>query len=120
MTKLKPEMEIVYIESHLVDKTKVISINKENGTAKLANGIVLNREILKKGYFKRAGIRSNARAYIYEEGSEGYNIYEAYINRIRLKSLLPTLKKAIETKDLISDQGWLRELRGVIEKFIGQ
>lgn len=113
-------MEIVYIESHLVDKTKVISINKENGTAKLANGVVLNREMLKRGYFKRAGIRSNAKAYIYEEGSEGYNIYEAYINRIRLKSLLPTLKKAIETKDLVSDQGWLKELRSVIEKFIGQ
>ena len=51
MTKLKLEMEVVHVEANLIDKTKVIRVDKENGTAVLANGIVLNREILKKGYF---------------------------------------------------------------------
>ena len=120
MTKLKPEMEVVYVETNLIDKTKVVSIDKENGTAKLANGIVLNREILKKGYFKRAGKRSDAKAYLYEKGSEGYKLYEAYINRIQLKNLVPAIKQAIEEKDLFADQGWLKEFRQVIEKYIGQ
>ena len=118
MTKLKPEMEIVYLEANLVDKTKVVSIDKEKGTAKLANGIVLNREILKKGYFKRSGVRSEAKAYLYEEGSEGYKIYEAYINKLKLKNLIPTIKQAIETKNIISDYGWLKEFRTLIEKFV--
>lgn len=120
MTKLKPEMEVVYVESNLIDKTKVVSIDKENGTAKLANGIVLNREILKKGYFKRVGKRSEAKAYLYEKGSEGYKIYEAYINKLQLKNLIPTIKQAIEDKDIIADHGWLKEFRSIIEKYIGQ
>lgn len=120
MTKLKPEMEVVYVENNLVDKTKVVSIDKEKGTAKLFNGIVLNREMLKKGYFKRAGKRSDAKAYLYEEGTEGYKIYESYINRIQLKNLIPAIKQSIEDKDLISDHGWLKEFRSVIAKFIGQ
>lgn len=119
MTKLKPEMEVVYIEPNLVDKTRVISIDKEKGTAKLANGIVLNREILKKGYFKRAGKRSEAKAYIYEKGSEGYKIYEAYSNKIKLKlSLLPKLKLEVDNKDIISDKEWFKELTTLIEKYI--
>ena len=118
--KLKPEMEVVYVESNLVDKTKVVSIDKENGTAKLANGIVLNREILKKGYFKRSGIRSDAKAYLYEEGSEGYKIYEAYVNRVQLLNLIPAIKQKKTKKDISSDQGWLKEFRSIIEKFIGK
>ena len=120
MTKLKPEMEVVYVTPLLVDKSKVGNIDKKNGTATLANGIVLNREILKKGYFKRAGVRSDDKAYLYEKGSEGYEIYEAYINKVRLKNLIPAVKQAIETKDIISDQGWLKEFRSIIEKYIGQ
>lgn len=122
MTKLKPEMEVVYVEANLIDKTKVVSIDKENGTAKLANGIVLNREILKKGYFKRAGKRSEAKAFYYEEGRQylGNQIWEAYKCKVQLKNLVPAIKQAIEEKDLIADQGWLREFRYVIEKFIGQ
>ena len=120
MTKLKPEMEVVYVDGNLIDKTKVVSIDKEKGTANLANGIVLNREILKKGYFKRVGKRSDAKAYIYENGSEGYKLYEAYINRIQLKNLIPAIKQAIESKDIVSDQGWLKEFRSIIEKYIGQ
>ena len=120
MTKLKPEMEVVYVTSLLIDKSKVVSIDKKNGTATLANGIVLNREVLKKGYFKRAGTRSEGKAYLYEPGSEGFKIYEAYINRIQLVNLIPTIKSEIENKDLITDQGWLKEFRSVIEKFIGQ
>lgn len=120
MTKLKPEMEVVYVEANLIDKTKVVSIDKEKGTAKLANGIVLNREILKKGYFKRAGRRSEAKGYLYEPGSEGYKIYEAYINRVQLINLIPAIKQEIEKKDIMVDQGWLKEFRSIIEKFIGQ
>lgn len=120
MTKLKLEMEVVYVEANLIDKTKVIRVDKENGTAVLANGIVLNREILKKGYFKRAGRRSEAKAYLYEPGSEGYKIYEAYINRVQLINLIPAIKQEIEKKDIRVDQGWLKEFRSVIEKFIGQ
>ena len=107
MTKLKPEMEVVYVETNLIDKTKVVSIDKENGTAKLANGIVLNREILKKGYFKRAGRRSEAKAYLYEPG-------------VQLINLIPAIKQEIEKKDIMVDQGWLKEFRSIIEKFIGQ
>ena len=120
MTKLKPEMEVVYVENNLVDKTKVVSIDKGNGTAKLANGIVLNREIIKKGYFKRSGIRSDAKAYLYKEGSEGYKIYEAYVNRVQLIHLIPSIKQEIVKKDIFSDQGWLNEFRSIIEKFIGK
>jgi len=120
MTKLKPEMEVVYVETNLIDKTKVISIDKEKGTAKLANGVVLNREILKKGYFKRAGRRSEAKAYLYEKGSDGFKIYEAYINKVQLKNLIPAIKQAIDIKDIISDQGWLKEFRSIIEKYVGQ
>ena len=129
MTKLKLEMEVVYVEANLIDKTKVIRVDKENGTAVLANGIVLNREILKKGYFKRAGKkgyfkragrRSEAKAYLYEPGSEGYKIYEAYINRVQLINLIPAIKHEIEKKDIMVDQGWLKEFRSIIEKFIGQ
>ncbi len=120
MTKLKPEMEIVYVDTNLVDKTKVVKVDKENGTAVLANGVVLNREILKKGYFKRAGKRSDAKAYLYEPGSEGYKIYEAYINKIQLRNLIPEIKKEIDKKDIMSDQGWLKEFRSIIEKFIGK
>jgi len=120
MTKLKPEMEVVYVTPLLIDKSKVVSIDKENGTATLANGIVLNREILKKGYFKRSGIRSEDKAYIYESGSEGFKVYEAYINRVQLVNLIPTIKKEIESKSIMTDQGWLKEFRSVIEKFIGK
>lgn len=120
MTKLKPEMEVVYVDQNLVDKTRVISIDKEKGTARLANGIVLNREILKKGYFKRAGKRSDAKAYLYKEGTEGYKLYEAYINKVQLKLLIPSIGQEIDKKDIISDQGWLKEFRSIIEKFIGQ
>ena len=120
MTKLKPEMEVVYVTKLLIDKSKVVSIDKNNGTAKLANGIILNREVLKKGYFKRAGIRSEDKAYLYEPGSEGFKIYEAYTNRLQLVNLIPTIKREIESKDLITDQGWLKEFRSVIEKFIGK
>lgn len=120
MTKLKPEMEVVYVEANLIDKTRVVSIDKENGTAKLANGIVLNREILKKGYFKRVGKRSEAKAYLYEKGSDGYKIYEAYVNRVQLINLIPNIKQGIMEKDVFSDQGWLKEFRSIIEKFIGK
>lgn len=119
--KLKPGMEVVYLDLNLIDKTSVVSIDKKNGTARLANGIVLNREVLKKGYFKRSGIRSDAKAYYYKEGEDftGNRIYEAYKNKIQLKGLLPMVKKAIEDKDLITDYGWLKEFRSIIERFIG-
>ena len=120
MTKLKPEMEVVYVESNLIDKTKVVSIDKEKGTAKLANGIVLNREILKKGYFKRANTRSESRAYLYEEGSDGYKIYQAYIHKVQLINLIPSIKQEIIKKDIFSDQGWIEAFRGIIEKYIGR
>lgn len=123
MTKLKPEMEIIYVDSNLVDKTKVVSINKKDGTAKLANGIILNREILKKGYFKRASKRSEAKAFIYDESdndSKGTKIYKAYICKCQLRNMIPAIKQSIEDKDLILDEGWLREFRDIIGKFIGQ
>lgn len=120
MTKLKPDMEVVYVEDYLVDKAKVISIDKEKQTARLSNGIVLNREILKKGYFKRAGIRSEAKAYLYEKGSEGYDIYQAYVNKNQLRVLTPNITQAINQKDILSqtDRTWLEEFTNLITKYL--
>lgn len=123
MIKLKPEMEVVYVHFAsgsitLVDKSKVVSIDKEKGTATLSNGIVLNREILKKGYFKRAGVRSDDRGYLYKDGTEGSKIYQAYLCKNRLKLSLPNIKKAIDSKDLIADQGWFIKFNEIIEKYI--
>jgi len=121
MVKLKTDHQVIYIDNNIVDKTKVVSINKEQGTATLANGIVINREPIKKGYYKRAGKRSEAKAYYYEEGRayEGNLIYQAYLNKVTLKrTIIPDLIKAINGKDLIQDQSWFRSLYDSIIKFI--
>lgn len=119
-TKLKPGMEVVYTDRNfsLIDKTEVISIDKSNGTAKLRNGILLNREILKKGYFKRAGIRSEARAYLYEKGSEGYNIYQAFLNKNWLRGAINGIKKNIENSNITLDGEWLKNLRKSLTKYV--
>ena len=120
MVKLKTDHQVIYIDNNLFDKTKVISINKEHGTATLANGVVINREPTKKGYYKRAGKRSDAKAYYFEEGKdyEGNHIYQAYINKVTLKTLIPDLLNAINGKDLIQDQSWYNSLYDTIIKFI--
>lgn len=121
MLKLKPDHQIIYLDNNLVDKTKVVSINKEQGTATLANGVVINREPLKKGYYKRAGIRSDAKAFYYEEGKdyEGNRIYQAYLTKATLKrTLIPDLVKVIDEKDLIQDSSWFKALYDGITKFI--
>lgn len=121
MIKLKPEHQVIYIDNNLVDKTKVVSINKEQGTATLANGIVINREPIKKGYYKRTGKRSEAKAYYYEEGKdyEGNKIYQAYLYKVTLKkTLIQDLVKAIDNKDLIHDQSWFSSLYNNLIKFI--
>lgn len=121
MIKLKTDHQVIYIDNNLVDKTKVVSINKEQGTATLANGVVINREPIKKGYYKRAGKRSEAKAYYYEDGKdyEGNQIYRAYLNKVTLKrTVIPDLIKAIDSKDLIHDKSWFSSLYDSIIKFI--
>lgn len=110
-------MEVIYTSNNLIDKTRVLSVDKTQGTAKLANGIILNREILKKGYFKRAGIRSDDKAYLYEEGSEGYRIYESHILKYQLKNLLPKLQEAVGKKNS-EDYEWLKDLKKIITKYL--
>ena len=121
MIKLKADHQVIYIDNNLVDKTKVISINKEQGTATLANGVIINREPVKKGYYKRFGKRSEAKAYYYEEGKDydGNKIYQAYLYKTTIKkTLIPDLIKAIDNKDLIQDQSWFRSIYDNIIKFI--
>ncbi len=119
-TKLKPNMEVIYVERNfsLIDKTEVISIDKSQGTAKLANGVIVNREILKKGYFKRAGMRSSdARIYLYEKDSEGYNLYQSFLDRNWLKSFIGVLKGKVENSKVDTDGEWLHNLRKSLTKF---
>lgn len=121
MIKLKPDHQVIYIDNNLFDKTKVVRINKEQGTATLANGIVINREPVKKGYYKRSGKRSEAKAYYYEEGKdyEGNRIYQAYKSKVDIKkNLIPELIKVLDSKDIITDQSWFMALHDQILKFI--
>lgn len=119
--KLKPSQEVIYFDGFsILDKTSVIEINKEQGTAKLANGIILQRESTKKGYFKRAGIRSDAKAWLANEENEGTKIYQAYLSKCQDRKLVLSLQKVIECKSIQvnMDQAWLIELHKTLKEFL--
>ena len=119
--KLKTNQEVIYFDGvNILDKTSVIETNKEQGTAKLANGIILQRESTKKGYFKRSGIRSEAKAWLADEENEGTKMYQAYLSKCQNRKLIPILQKVIESKSLQEsrDQAWLIELHKTLKEFL--
>ena len=111
--KLKHNQEVIYFDGvNLVDKTFVIETNKEQGIAKLANGITVQIESTKRGYFKRAGIRSDAKAWLASEDNDGTKMYKAYIAKSMIKNLIPNLSKELNNKSIHvgTDQAWLNEM----------
>ena len=122
--KLKVGMEVIYYDgTSIFDRTKVASINKAEGTAKLANGIVLHREPIKKGYYKRYKVRSEARAWLSDEGyakSVAKAMYEAYVHKALIKKIIPDLIRRVDSKSPLADQdvAWINELYKTLNEFI--
>lgn len=119
--KLKTNQEVIYWDGDtILDKTSVIETSKGNGTAKLANGITLQRESTKSGYFKRAGIRSGSKAWVADGDNEGVRMYNAYLSKNKVKKLLPILSKAIDHKSIYldTDQAWLNEMYKTLKEFL--
>lgn len=122
--KLKIGMEVIYYDgTSIFDRTKVVSVNKSDGTAKLANGVVLNREPIKKGYYKRYKVRSEAKAWLSDEGyakSVAKSMYEAYVHKALIKKIIPDLIRILDSKSPLvdTDVSWINELYKTVNEFL--
>ena len=105
--KLKQGDEVIYFDGKtILDQTKVISINKDDESAKLANQVVVKLKANSKdGTFHRKGNKTIGYAMPLETGQSFYEAYKAKKNMaFRLQSFLDTLSKlnVMEDTELIN------------------
>lgn len=105
--KLKQGDEVIYFDGKtILDQTKVISINKEDESAKLANQVVVKLKANSKdGTFHRKGNKTIGYAMPLETGQSFYEAYKAKKNMaFRLQSFLDILSKlnVMEDTELIN------------------
>lgn len=105
--KLKQGDEVIYFDGKtILDQTKVISINKDDESAKLANQVVVKLKANSKdGTFHRKGNKTIGYAMPLETGQSFYEAYKAKKNMaFRLQAFLDILSKlnVMEDTDLIN------------------
>ena len=105
--KLKQGDEVIYFDGKtILDQTKVISINKEDESAKLANQVVVKLKANSKdGTFHRKGNKTIGYAMPLETGQSFYEAYKAKKNMaFKLQSFLDILSKlnVMEDTELIN------------------
>ena len=105
--KLKQGDEVIYFDGKtILDQTKVISINKDDESAKLANQVVVKLKANSKdGTFHRKGNKTIGYAMPLETGQSFYEAYKAKKNMaFRLQSFLDILSKlnVMEDTELIN------------------
>lgn len=105
--KLKQGDEVIYFDGKtILDQTKVISINKDDESAKLANQVVVKLKANSKdGTFHRKGNKTIGYAMPLETGQSFYEAYKAKKNMaFRLQAFLDILSKlnVMEDKELIN------------------
>ena len=119
--KLRTEDQVLFWDgSTLLELTTVVQVNKEKSQVKLSNGVTLEREPIKKGYFKRAdkSKRDPAKAWKYGEG-DTKKWWEAYLFKRRSHLELNTLDKKISqigVLDILEDSGQVGFLLNVQRK----
>ena len=105
--KLKQGDEVIYFDGKtILDQTKVISINKEDESAKLANQVVVKLKANSKdGTFHRKGNKTIGYAMTLETGQSFYEAYKSKKNMaFRLQAFLDILSKlnVMEDTELIN------------------
>lgn len=105
--KLKQGDEVIYFDGKtILDQTKVISINKEDESAKLANQVVVKLKANSKdGTFHRKGNKTIGYAMPLETGQSFYEAYKSKKNiAFRLQAFLDILSKlnVMEDTELIN------------------
>lgn len=105
--KLKQGDEVIYFDGKtLLDHTKVISINKEEESAKLANQVVVKLKANSKdGTFHRKGNKTLGYAMPLETGQSFYEAYKAKKNiAFKIQGFLDALSKlnVMEDTELIN------------------
>lgn len=105
--KLKQGDEVIYFDGKtLLDHTKVISINKEEESAKLANQVVVKLKANSKdGTFHRKGNKTLGYAMPLETGQSFYEAYKAEKNiAFKIQGFLDALSKlnVMEDTELIN------------------
>lgn len=106
--KLRTEDQVLFWDGNtLLELVTVVQVDKAKSQVKLSNGVLLEREALKKGYFRRADKTNRApdRAWKYGEG-ETKRWWEAYLFRRRAHLELSNLDKKLSqigVKDIIGE-----------------
>lgn len=105
--KLKQGDEVIYFDGKtILDHTKVISINKEEESAKLANQVVVKLKANSKdGTFHRKGNKTLGYAMPLETGQSFYEAYKAKKNiAFKIQGFLDALSKlnVMEDTELIN------------------
>lgn len=103
--RLRTDDQVLFWDgSTLLEFTKVVLVDKEKSQVKLSNGVYLDREALKKGYFKRAdkSNRSKARAWKYEEGGPMENLWKAYLFKRKYHTYINGIEVTVDSINLES------------------
>ena len=105
--KLKQGDEVIYFDGKtILDQTKVISINKDDESAKLANQVVVKLKANSKdGTFHRKGNKTIGYAMPLETGQSFYEAHKSKKNMaFRLQAFLDILSKlnVMEDTELIN------------------
>ena len=126
MDKLEQRLEIgnevIYYDGNtLMEMTTVISVDKKEKSATLANNVKVSRYPNKEQYYPRMDAKRNSE---YRTWTKDFakDIFEAYNAKNRLIRLIPDLYKYIQRSDFnsISDQQFLIKFNNKINKLWSQ
>ena len=113
--KLKQGDEVIYFDGKtLLDHTKVISINKEEESAKLANQVVVKLKANSKdGTFHRKGNKTLGYAMPLETGQ---SFYEAYKAKKNIAFKIQGFLEAISKLNVMEDTELINKLNSKVKK----